>query len=124
MDYRFLEFPNESSHALHVTCVEVMGLPMEPAVVSSRLLDVILCESHLIGDEDLPDWCNAVGLLLSNLPEAYWEGLYAALAAALAALPSLPWWNADAPDRRDPFEVFAIKKGEEQNRYGLLRTYS
>ena len=28
MDWRFNEFPNEGAHALYVTCVEVMGLPV------------------------------------------------------------------------------------------------
>ena len=28
MDWRFNEFPNEGAHALHCTCVEIMGLPM------------------------------------------------------------------------------------------------
>ena len=35
MDWRFNEFPNEGAHALYVTCVEIMGLPLsEPAKVS------------------------------------------------------------------------------------------
>ena len=75
-----------------------------------------MCESHVVSESDLPDWCNALGLLLSHLPEAYWEGLYKALAAALASLPSLACLNADGPERRDPFKVFAVRKGEEQNR--------
>jgi hypothetical protein len=28
MDWRFNEFPNEGAHALYVSCVEVMGLPV------------------------------------------------------------------------------------------------
>ena len=35
MDWRFNEFPNEGAHALYVTCVEIMGLPLtEPAKVT------------------------------------------------------------------------------------------
>ena len=35
MDWRFNEFPNEGAHALYVTCVEIMGLPLsEPAKVN------------------------------------------------------------------------------------------
>ena len=34
MDWRFNEFPNEGAHALYVTCVEIMGLPLtEPSKV-------------------------------------------------------------------------------------------
>ena len=47
IDWRFTEFPNEAAHALYVTCVEVMGLPIDPAEVilnhDSRILsDLIL----------------------------------------------------------------------------------
>ena len=40
MDWRFNEFPNEGCHAMYVTCVELMTLPMDPAVVGEKLLDV------------------------------------------------------------------------------------
>ena len=34
MDWRFNEYPNEGAHALYVTCVEVLGLPVaDPAQV-------------------------------------------------------------------------------------------
>lgn len=33
MDWRFNEFPNEGAHALYVTCVEIMGLPVDPNTV-------------------------------------------------------------------------------------------
>ena len=40
MDWRFNEFPNEGAHALYVTCVEIMGLPLsEPAKVIKEKLD-------------------------------------------------------------------------------------
>jgi Mediator complex subunit 23 len=42
--------------------------------VGSHLLDVILETHHLLTIEDLPDWLNALGLLLSNLPDKYSEG--------------------------------------------------
>lgn len=39
MDWRFNEFPNEGAHALYVTCVEIMGLPLsEPAKVRVRII--------------------------------------------------------------------------------------
>ena len=92
MDWRFNEFPNAGVHALYVTCVEIMGLPVDnPTEVGSRLLDVILEGHHLIGPDNLPDWINAIGLLLSNLPEAYSNGLTQAILSALTSQPLVQW---------------------------------
>jgi hypothetical protein len=43
--------------------------------IGGHLLDVVLETYHLISVDDLPDWVNAFGLLLANLPEVYSEGL-------------------------------------------------
>jgi hypothetical protein len=40
MDWRFSEFPNEGCHAMYVTCVELMTLPMDPVLVGEKVLDV------------------------------------------------------------------------------------
>merc|ERR1719334_169697 len=42
MDWRFNEFPNEGTHGMYVSCVELMVLPMEPHIVGEKLVDVIL----------------------------------------------------------------------------------
>ena len=42
MDWRFNEFPNQATHGLYVTCVELLVLPLEPALVGEKLVDVIL----------------------------------------------------------------------------------
>ena len=92
LDWRFNEFPNAGAHALYVSCVEVMGLPVtSPPEVGGRLLDVVMESYHLIAAKDLPDWVNAVGLLLSNLPEAYSSGLAVRLVSALTSAPLLQW---------------------------------
>ena len=83
MDWRFKEFPNEGTHCLYVTCVELMTLPDKPVVVGEQLIDVILQGHSHIPPDQLPDWLNALGLLLSNLPESYWGGLHAKIEAAL-----------------------------------------
>ena len=93
MDWRFSEFPNCGAHALYVTCVELMTVPEQPAVIGERLLEVVakislftqtmtiveqvilLSHSH-IPPAKLPDWINAVGCLLSHLPESFWPGLH------------------------------------------------
>jgi mediator of RNA polymerase II transcription subunit 23 len=41
-DWRFNEFPNPAAHALYVTCVELMAVPVPPNIVGSNLLDVIV----------------------------------------------------------------------------------
>jgi len=40
-DWRFNEFPNPAAHALYVTCVELMALPVAPDAVANFLLDVV-----------------------------------------------------------------------------------
>ena len=42
MDWRFNEFPNEGTHAMYVTCVELLVLPLDPHVVGEKLVDVVL----------------------------------------------------------------------------------
>lgn len=41
-DWRFNEFPNQGAHALHVTCIELMALPISTQSVGNALLDIIL----------------------------------------------------------------------------------
>jgi mediator of RNA polymerase II transcription subunit 23 len=109
MDWRFNEFPNEGAHAMYVTCVEIMGLPGRPHEVGAALLDVVLECSHVIPREELPDWINAIGILISNLPEAYWEGLYNKLVTALN-MPPLSQWTAT---QVNPFKVFNFSEVHE-----------
>jgi len=40
-DWRFNEFPNPAAHALYVTCVELMAVPVAPNLVANSLLDVV-----------------------------------------------------------------------------------
>ena len=42
MEWRFNEFSNVGNHAVHVSCVELMGLPCLPQQVGNHLLDVVL----------------------------------------------------------------------------------
>ncbi|XP_040568431.2 LOW QUALITY PROTEIN: mediator of RNA polymerase II transcription subunit 23 [Lepeophtheirus salmonis] len=101
MDWRFNEFPNEGVHAMYVTCVEVMGLPVEPLKVGEYFLEAIWEAHRYIPQDEIPDWINAVGIIISNLPEAYWEGLYIKLVQALTS-PPLSQWNLS----QTPFRVF------------------
>lgn len=71
-DWRFNEFANPVAHALHVTWVELMALPVAGPEVGDAIFDVILKRSHNIREnhirENLMEWINAVGLVFSSLP--------------------------------------------------------
>jgi len=91
MDWRFNEFPNEGSHCLYVTCVELMSIPDKPASIGEKLIDVVLQTHSHIPPDKLPEWINAVGLLVSNLPEAFWAGLHNKLESYLDCAPLANW---------------------------------
>ena len=71
--------------------------------MGAAILDVVLECAHVIPREELPDWINALGILMSNLPEAYWDGLYDKLVSALNE-PPLSQWNVSGAD---PFKVMS-----------------
>ena len=60
---------------------------------------------HLIDADSLPDYINAVGLLLSNLPDVYSEGLTQRLVNAITS-PPLSNWNL-------PQSIFQILNFDE-----------
>jgi len=72
-DWRFNEFPNACAHALHVTCVELMALPMNGIDVGNALIDVICSgnDANCGGRQNVMDWVNAVGIILTSLPQSY-----------------------------------------------------
>lgn len=78
-DWRFNEFPNAAAHALHVTCVELLALPMHPEHVGLALMDVVLKMQSVIKRKDVMMWINAVAVLLTTLPEVYWKPLHTEL---------------------------------------------
>jgi len=74
-DYRFNEFPNAAAHALHVTCVELMALPVSASVVANSRLDVVLIGHKILTRNNIEMWMNAIGLVLTALSESYWSVL-------------------------------------------------
>ncbi|KAI5729263.1 hypothetical protein M8J76_000799 [Diaphorina citri] len=74
-DWRFNEFPNPAAHALYVTCVELMGLPVPPEQVGNALLDVIMRGYTVIASDQIHAYINVLGLLMSALPDPYWTTL-------------------------------------------------
>jgi mediator of RNA polymerase II transcription subunit 23 len=46
---------------------------------------------------EIPDWINSIGLLMSTLPDAYWEGLYQRLVTTLSSPPLTNWMIAQSP---------------------------
>jgi len=124
MDWRFNEFPNEGSHCLTVTCVELMTLPYEPAVVGEKLIDVVLQTHSHIPPQKLPDWINAVGLLLSNLPEAYWAGLHNRLEMVLSRVPLADWTLDHSPTQVFDFQEVHRLKADTRLAYLLATAHA
>ncbi|CAN8204157.1 unnamed protein product [Coccothraustes coccothraustes] len=75
-DWRFNEFPNPAAHALHVTCVELMALAVPGKEVGNALLNVVLKSQPLVPRENITAWMNAIGLIITALPEPYWIVLH------------------------------------------------
>ncbi|XP_064196166.1 mediator of RNA polymerase II transcription subunit 23 [Anguilla rostrata] len=75
-DWRFNEFPNPAAHALHVTCVELMALAVPGKEVGNALLSVVLKSQPLVPRENITAWMNAIGLVITALPEPYWVVLH------------------------------------------------
>ncbi|CAH1789085.1 unnamed protein product [Owenia fusiformis] len=71
-DWRFNEFPNPAAHALHATCVELMALPVASVTVGNALLDLVLKGCCQVDADKVMSWMNAIGLILTALPESYW----------------------------------------------------
>nr|CAB3263735.1 mediator of RNA polymerase II transcription subunit 23-like [Phallusia mammillata] len=75
-DWRFNEFPNACAHALQVTCVEALALPVSGDVVGQSLMDVVLKSQPAVSRDESLEWMNATALILTALPEIYWKPLH------------------------------------------------
>lgn len=107
-DWRFNEFPNASAHALYVTCVELLSLPVVPAVVANNVIDVIVKGYPVIPSSELHGWINVLGLLMTALPEAYWSVIYDRLQDTIKANKMTSWTY-----RCSPFDMFNFKTVKE-----------
>uniref|UniRef100_A0A3Q3JPP4 Mediator of RNA polymerase II transcription subunit 23 n=1 Tax=Monopterus albus TaxID=43700 RepID=A0A3Q3JPP4_MONAL len=85
-DWRFNEFPNPAAHALHVTCVELMALAVPGKDVGNALLNVVLKSQPLVPRENITAWMNAIGLVITALPEPYWIVLHDRIVSVLGSL--------------------------------------
>uniref|UniRef100_A0A3B3WQX8 Mediator of RNA polymerase II transcription subunit 23 n=1 Tax=Poecilia mexicana TaxID=48701 RepID=A0A3B3WQX8_9TELE len=96
-DWRFNEFPNPAAHALHVTCVELMALAVPGKDVGNALLNVVLKSQPLVPRENITAWMNAIGLVITALPEPYWIVLHDRIISVLSspALTSETEWAGD-----------------------------
>ncbi|KAH8305992.1 hypothetical protein KR018_009354 [Drosophila ironensis] len=107
-DWRFNEFPNAPTHALYVTCVELLGLPVAPAMVANNIIDVIVSGYAVIPQKEIHSYINAVGIVLAALPEPYWSGIYDRLQDMLNTPNMLNWTY-----RFSAFELFNFKTVRE-----------
>ncbi|KAI1287629.1 Mediator of RNA polymerase II transcription subunit 23 [Halotydeus destructor] len=99
-DWRFNEFPNACAHALHVTCIELMALPVSASAIANNLLNVILVGHKVVTKETIESWMNAIGLILTALPDSYWSVLMDKIVETLQS-PIL----AKAGQIKEPFEL-------------------
>ncbi|XP_063986050.1 mediator of RNA polymerase II transcription subunit 23 [Diachasmimorpha longicaudata] len=102
VDWRFNEFPNPAAHALYVTCVELMAVPVAPNSVANALLDVVAKGYTVIPSKDIHLWINCVGLLMAALPECYWTAFYDRLVVTINS-PGLAKWQYN---NLTPFQMF------------------
>uniref|UniRef100_A0A286XRX2 Mediator of RNA polymerase II transcription subunit 23 n=1 Tax=Cavia porcellus TaxID=10141 RepID=A0A286XRX2_CAVPO len=84
-DWRFNEFPNPAAHALHVTCVELMALAVSGKDVGNALLNVVLKSQPLVPRENITAWMNAIGLIITALPEPYWIVLHDRIVSVISS---------------------------------------
>lgn len=71
-DWRFNEFLNVKSHAVHATAIELMALPVSSNTVGNAILDLVLT-SYINQDRStMSQWMNAIGLVMTALPPSYY----------------------------------------------------
>lgn len=76
-DWRFNEFLNVKSHAVHATAIELMALPSPPDVVGNAILDLVLTSYVNQERATMSQWINAIGLVMTALPPSYYSVLNA-----------------------------------------------
>jgi mediator of RNA polymerase II transcription subunit 23 len=113
VDWRFNEFPNSATHALFVTCVELLGLPVEPVQVANSIIDVAIKGLVVITYQHIHSWINAIGLIMSALPEVYWSVIYDRLEEIMKHPQMMDWTY-----RQSPFDMFSFNTV----RYAMLET--
>lgn len=91
-----------------MTCVELLSLPVNPAVVANNIIDVIIKGYTVIPSSELHGWINVLGLLLTALPEAYWSVIYDRLHETVKANKMTSW-----PYRCSPFDMYNFKTVKE-----------
>ncbi|KAG2467838.1 MED23 polymerase, partial [Polypterus senegalus] len=100
-DWRFNEFPNPAAHALHVTCVELMALAVPGKDVGNALLNVVLKSQPLVPRESITAWMNAIGLVITALPEPYWIVLHDRIVNVISS----PTLTSETDWVRYPFQL-------------------
>lgn len=74
-DWRFNEFHNAKSHAVHSTAIELMALPLSSTVVGNAILDLVLTSYVNQDRSTMSQWMNAIGLVMTALPPSYYTVL-------------------------------------------------
>lgn len=89
---------------MYATCVELLSLPLAPSIVANNIIDVVYRGYAIIPSDNLPQYINAIGIVLAHLPETYWSVIYDRLQALLQS-PRMLTWN----HRLNAFQMFNYK---------------
>ncbi|XP_014226928.1 mediator of RNA polymerase II transcription subunit 23-like [Trichogramma pretiosum] len=118
VDWRFNEFTNAASHTLHLTCVEIMALPVPPNVAANNLLDVVTKGNTVIQSNEIHEWINCIGIIMTALTDSYWSTFYDRLLDIITC-PDLIEWPYDLT----PFQLFnfnLIHNSFYENKYSFM----
>lgn len=86
-----------------MTCVELLGLPSVPQAVANYIIDVAIKGLVVITHKHIHSWINAIGLIMSALPEPYWNVIYDRLEEIIKH-PQMTDWTF----RQSPFDMFSF----------------
>lgn len=117
-DWRFNEYPNPSAHALYVTCVELMSLPLAPNFVGNNLLDVVTKGFVVIPSTKIQLWINAIGLIMAALPDPFWTVVHDRIMELITNTDISEW-----PYPHTPFQLFNLATTNDallENKYSLI----
>lgn len=88
--------------------MELLSLPVAPQIVANNLIDVIVKGYALIPQKEIHAYLNSVGIVLAELPEAYWSQIYERLQEVMNSPKMLRWSY-----RFNAFEMFNFKMVRE-----------
>lgn len=91
---------------------------MGPQGVANNLIDVVLKGYTVIPQDQIHSWINAIGVIMSSLPEAYWSVMYDRLHGLITSNKMVEWSYLHSPF--DMFNFKVVKESMLEKSYVLL----